>query len=1494
VRLGQNQAPHVFCGSLIASKLGYLTRNASDLRGSVEYNSVSLTADAHIVNVYLPFSYIEMRGDYDDSHLLSHVRSLTSRSGSSVIIAGDFNIDIRYLAHKQNSAVRRHTLLTLIDDGFEILNPTDASGQFLPTHFSYTSNSGSAIDVVLFRGPLGRRHPIHRIHVERLSLHARDHYGLVVHISSQLPRPKKRPPPASAFSAFAHCLASAPPSEGLDPLAADRESACAMWESFVTNLLPGEISETGISEVVSGWHLAKSKRDSRTDPIFSRYFKLTSMIILMREASRCTHSLCFLRRWLPIIRDASRIQRKLRRDINQRSLLEQASRAATAAISSGQDSNVRRFFLSFLRSPGQCLDLSSLPPDEFERFRTYYSECWDPPDTSPPDLSFLNADSVPLLPSAIPLDISGECSAEELTKALSALHLGKAPGPSSVTVDFYKIAQTNPEILEYLLTLVNQCLAGNRPKCLDDCKLILIYKKGDRFDPSNWRPINLTNAAFRVCESVIHRRLVSWSDRILSVNAFGFRQGHCADDASYLLASALHRANRLRRPVHLVALDISKAFDTVPHDQLLLSLARAGLTIPSVRIVAGMLLGHSCLVGSPEPGAPVPAPAPAPSPAPALATASAFASGPAPAPAPAPAPGPAPAPAPAFGPAPVPVSAPALAPHRDLDESDSEICESLVLGMRQRQLLTMPNADSDSESDTSVDNSLTLPLRQRQLLVLQDNYPIPSSAHTHASDTPTSSIDESLIPERRQRQFPSNPIPGSDSESDDSVDDSLALPLHQRVHLVLEDDDTIPSSVLIRDRKCRAQVNSWLSERDDWLQSCSMRHNAGKSEALVLHCRGPLPSLNLSAGQIPIRNSVTVLGSQPTTSGFCSRPGTRPAGVRAALLFKSAWLKCRHYTTLRDLRCLLTAYVYSHGVFGTCLQNFSCHRPVSSPMTICIRSALHSHASSSVVSMYEFLGLVLPTMRSISLRLNFLLRCLNPSSTPLVRDEFLHHRQTSPWFRACLTSLSRLPQPKGLSLCDRLTACIDTIQLPAVDLTAPFSHPLPDDLHAILVTDGSATLDENSQAGPSGWGYLIFFNGEVHSACGFLGKSTSGTAEAMAIYYGLLHCHRLNAAFIHVRTDNSSCKELIDGTWFPDSLGCMVLYQYLRECSAQIFCYKVFSHSASPHTDILNDAADELAALGRSGVFRCDSSAIKPEQLTFLQRPIPRHNPGKAGAPPPAPPPFTSSHVVALQSFQQAVRSSIRASQMTSHLEALRGDIRWANYPGSPPAIVGASIMRQQYLYHLRYDLQAHFSRHSALQAFQTSCPFCASPDNSNVHRVFACTSSAAVSIQDSLSIPVYQRAITKYRPCFTSLLPLDEQGAVYPRSDADYLLWLGCSQMLYVDADDVVRSISDSEMQLIADASNRLHLLYIKYSKISSPAPPASDVARPPSRAPNARSPSAADCALMNARLDQCRSYTEVRDWFRWHGSATVKVVLVDGRMFISRRSGFQKYKDK
>lgn len=1190
----------------------------------------------------------------------------------------------------------------------------------------------------------------------------------------------------------------------------DCKSAHDLWEP----LLSKGLDEDAITAVVARWHQAKAKREQRVDPLFSRYFDISSKIIQWRERIIAARSIIVLRRLLPRITDASRVQRKLRRDISRRSTAERMTRGATDAAASGEESVVRRFLLSTLRPHGNCLDLSTLTPEEFERFRTYYSECWDPPQQPPPDLAFLDSDSAPepLLPSAIHHDITGACNTEELLKALSTLRCRKAPGPSQVTVDFYKSAKTDRDILDFLLSLVNQCLSGQRPKCLDACKLVLLFKKGDRADPSNWRPVNLTNAAFRVCEAVIHARLVGWSERILSDNAFGFRKGRRAEDVSYLLAHKLHRAKRLRTPIHLVALDIAKAFDTAPHDQLLLALARAGLSMASVRVVACMLLGHTSIVG----------------------------------------------------------------------QQERSFVVHVRRGVLQGGILSPLVFNIFFDQGISSNIPGILPLSYADDLSVCHDGPAPLS-ESSAQARFHSLLSEQRASERLAGSLLQADLSRSSSPSSDSDDDELRrlqLPRNQRRLLVMEEgaDEDILLTAASRDSVCREQVNAYLSARDSWLRSRNMRHNANKSEAVILNCSSDV-SVRLSADLIPIHKTIRILGSQPSSTGFCTRPEARHNGLRAALLFKTAWLKCRQHVTLRDMRSLLMAFVYSHSVFGTCLQQFH-SLSLWAPMNICIRDALLSHPSASLVVCYEFLGLMTPQIRAIGLRLNYLLRLLDPSSPRLIREEFLQHRNTSPWFRACLSSFSKLPQPKvGLNLCDRLHACIEILEAPAVDLPLFYQHPAPDDLHAVLVTDGSAILDEDSTVGPAGWGYLLFYNGKTYSACGHLSLSTSGNAEAMAIYHGLAHSQRLSAPFVHVRTDNSSCKELLDGNWFPDSLGCLRLYLFLQECTAQVHCYKVFSHCAEPHRDILNDAADGLAAKGRSGLFECVVTDTTEAHLEFLRLPIPRYNPGKEGEEPPPPPTPVSSHTDALSSFKQTVQSCLRASQMLSHSETVRCNFRWLNYTGVPPAIVDARILRQQYLYHLRYDLQEHFSRHSALHHFCSSCPFCGSQDNSNVHRVFICNQSAAVSTQDFVSLTKHQISLRRYRLCYTSSLPLDEQGLVYPRSDADYLFWMSSSQMLIVCSDGVVRPLTVTQMQLLADASFGLHRLYIKYSLINSPASPASDarvVILPK------RSATGADCTRISDRLDNCRSYEEVDAWYRWHGyaySTTSNILARSGR---------------
>jgi ribonuclease HI len=971
-------------------------------------------------------------------------------------------------------------------------------------------------------------------------------------------------------------------------------------------------------------------------------------------------------------------------------------------------------------------------------------------------------------------------------------------------VDFYKVAATNPDISEFLLSVVNQCLQGNRPNCLDDCRLVLIYKKGDRADPSNWRPINLTNAAFRVCEAVIRLRLLDWSELVLSDNAFGFRRRRGAEQVGYLLACKLYRANRLRQPIHMVTLDIAKAFDTVPHDKLLLALVRAGLSIASVRIIACMVLGHTSTVG---------------------------------------------------------------------DRNGRHFVVRILRGVLQGGILSpvLFNIFFDLGLLSTIPGILPLGYADDVSgLHLGAAPPNDFSGDATAHHTALRQQHNAV---RNQRSEPSQPqddgtMPALThdpaSSSDDEPDASLAMPLRYRRLMVQSEDNVVPSASEARDLACRSQVNSWLAERDQWLRSNSMRHNASKSEAAVFHC-STSAALKLPDAPIPILSRVTILGLQPELSGFCSRPKARHGGYEAARLFNAAWLRLRHYVTLRDLRCLLMAFVYSHEVFGSCLQNFSARRSAFSPMSRCIRSAVSCHHSVNVPSLFEFMGLVTPAMRVISLRLNFTMRCLDPLCPPLVQDEFLHHRRRQPWFKALILSLASLPQPKcGLNLCDRLDRCIESIGGDTDEhLPDFFTHPPPDDLHAVLVTDGSAVLDDDSTVGPSGWGYVLFYKGRTYSACGHLYRSSSGTAEAIACLHGLRKCQELGAAFVSLRTDNQSCKGLMDGTLFPDNIGCMRLYLYLREITFQLNCYKVYSHSAIEHRDILNDVADELAARGRSGESLFECSASTPEHLAFLALPIPRDNPGKEGEQPPVPQEM-SLQATLFSDFRLAVCSSMRASQMLSQVHFLNGDVRWMNFPGVPPAIVNAKVMRQHYLYHLRHDLQEHFSRHQSLSSLRTPCPFCGNEDNSTVHRVFRCT-FGLTSTEDAVKMVELQRSLQRHRPHYTSILSVDDSGMVIPRSDATYLLWLSCSSMLIEDG-DIVRHLSDPEMQLLADASYSLHVLYIKYSLTSAYEHRDRDAPRIPAL-PQSRFASDADCRLIATRLDQCRSYKEARAWYCWQG---------------------------
>ena len=137
-----------------------------------------------------------------------------------------------------------------------------------------------------------------------------------------------------------------------------------------------------------------------------------------------------------------------------------------------------------------------------------------------------------------------EVDVHEVERALNQMKRRKAPGFSGVTVDLLKDAF--PIISGEMVSVINTVFEGLQlPAQWEECLLILLHKKGDRSEPQNYRPINLTESLFRLAERVAWNRLQWWFEEYLGEEQFGFRRGKSTSDHLLVARTMVERAKAL-------------------------------------------------------------------------------------------------------------------------------------------------------------------------------------------------------------------------------------------------------------------------------------------------------------------------------------------------------------------------------------------------------------------------------------------------------------------------------------------------------------------------------------------------------------------------------------------------------------------------------------------------------------------------------------------------------------------------------------------------------------------------------------------------------------------------------------------------------------------------------------------------------------------------------------------------------------------------------------
>ncbi|KAH1202758.1 Craniofacial development protein 2 [Glycine max] len=157
---------------------------------------------------------------------------------------------------------------------------------------------------------------------------------------------------------------------------------------------------------------------------------------------------------------------------------------------------------------------------------------------------------------------------QEVKEALKRMSNGKAVGPDNIPIEVWKTLGDRG--LEWLTELFNEIMRSKRM-------------------PEEWRRstgVKLMSHTMKLWERVIERRLRKETQ--VTENQFGFMPGRSTMEAIYLLRRVMEQYRMAQQDLHLIFIDLEKAYDRVPREILWKVLEKKGVRVAYIRAIQDM------------------------------------------------------------------------------------------------------------------------------------------------------------------------------------------------------------------------------------------------------------------------------------------------------------------------------------------------------------------------------------------------------------------------------------------------------------------------------------------------------------------------------------------------------------------------------------------------------------------------------------------------------------------------------------------------------------------------------------------------------------------------------------------------------------------------------------------------------------------------------------------------------------------------------------------
>ncbi len=178
-------------------------------------------------------------------------------------------------------------------------------------------------------------------------------------------------------------------------------------------------------------------------------------------------------------------------------------------------------------------------------------------------------------------------------KLLSKIQPHKAAGPDNIPARFLKdyAAQLAPTLQ---IIFSKSLSSGILPSDWKTANVVPVFKKGNRHDASNYRPVSLTSICCKTLEHIIASHIMTHltDHSILTDTQHGFRSGRSCESQLVGFVGEVAKSLDTNKQVDVAVLDFSKAFDRVPHQRLLSKARHYGISGNINNWLASFLIGR--------------------------------------------------------------------------------------------------------------------------------------------------------------------------------------------------------------------------------------------------------------------------------------------------------------------------------------------------------------------------------------------------------------------------------------------------------------------------------------------------------------------------------------------------------------------------------------------------------------------------------------------------------------------------------------------------------------------------------------------------------------------------------------------------------------------------------------------------------------------------------------------------------------------------------------